>query len=349
MAKWKPKERNLTPEEAIAQATEALKPFWYKSDPLIAATVNASGAHVFPLDPSFREKSLLIFLVDPTSVLRKEALVYAREYYKRYAQSDVNFLMILKGSYSYLKDRAPVELFMHRNGIAFPLAIDQDGALFAAFGVNAQPKVLFMDKGAIVIERSGPNWTDGFELELQKNLRSKEPGLALLNPYSPAFDRMEDTIAVEFGTAKLKDTFPPPGCRVTGKWVREADRIVTEDPKATICLPAHDPDVSIVVQPISEMRMTVKIMVEFENSPMDAGLLGSDAQTDETAGVVMVDIPRMYHALKGVPKGAPLKFSFSDARKCKIAVYGIRFGASIGGDAPKVDNTPQEEPQFFRG
>ncbi len=66
MGGWKKKEKALTPEEAIAAAKRELAPFWYNSEPLLAAVRTEAGASVLPLNSNFVQKSWAYVFVDPT-------------------------------------------------------------------------------------------------------------------------------------------------------------------------------------------------------------------------------------------------------------------------------------------
>ena len=55
---WKPKEKQLTPEEAIAQARKELAPYWLNSEPLLAAVRgDDQKITVHPLAKDFESKA----------------------------------------------------------------------------------------------------------------------------------------------------------------------------------------------------------------------------------------------------------------------------------------------------
>jgi transposase len=56
---WKKKEKPLSPEEAIAQAKRELAPFWFNSEPLLAAIKTEAGASALPLTSDFVDRPWL--------------------------------------------------------------------------------------------------------------------------------------------------------------------------------------------------------------------------------------------------------------------------------------------------
>src|SRR5581483_9150852 len=93
---WKPKEKELTPEEAVAAAKKELAPFWHGSPPLLAGVLSPQGVTAHPLDPAFGAKSWLLFFLDPTDAAGESAFSYARELHRRYHQHNVGCLLVFR-------------------------------------------------------------------------------------------------------------------------------------------------------------------------------------------------------------------------------------------------------------
>ena len=96
---WKPKEKPLTHEEAIAVARAELAPFWMGSEPLIAAIRAREGkASVHPLDKDFERRSWALIFVDLMNYKGEGVLRYAREWARRYAAHNLGVLLVVRPS-----------------------------------------------------------------------------------------------------------------------------------------------------------------------------------------------------------------------------------------------------------
>src|SRR6185437_7718455 len=100
---WKKKEKPLTPEEAIVQAKKELAPFWFGSEPLLAAIRTESGASVFPLNPNFVKTPWLFSFVDPTEYAGERAIVVTREWHHRYSPHQMGFILVFRAPEAFVR------------------------------------------------------------------------------------------------------------------------------------------------------------------------------------------------------------------------------------------------------
>lgn len=326
MAAWKPKEKQLTPEEAVALARKELAPFWANSEPLIAAVRGeGGGVTVHPLDRSFAERAWLLFFADVTAYEGECLLQYARDWHKRYACHDLGFLLVVRPSYGFMETARAIAPLLSRAAPPFGIVLDQGGLLTEAFGAGGanMPKVTLFQAGKCVFERVGKSWHVDTELGVQRFLRASDPGLPLPLPFDPPENAVVTRGALELGGAKL-----PGGIQLRGKWAREAGRIVAQDAAATFSFRSPAARVSLIAQGASLADEPSRIRVELEGVPVFDAAAGQDlAFGDDGGSDIKIIEPKLYHALAALPaKARAVTFRFVDADRLPVALYGLRFG-----------------------
>jgi hypothetical protein len=347
---WKPKEKQLSKEEALALARTELGPFWFGSTPLIAGARHGNTTGVYPLNPSFEEKSWLIFFFNPTEEHGISFLYHLRELHRRYSTNDIGALGLIPPTYAFLRDPRAMELFIKRHQISFPLAIDNDGLLSEAFEIKQAPAVILLSKHQQIFRKLGLEWMHGLEESLQDFLRVNDPGLALLRLYKRREPYKRESHIIEFGK-KSKYPFPKPGFvmlengygaakfepsptipgpggfSISGNWIQDADRIITSDNKAEIIINSPAPDFALVAQSVAKTLETAKIILEVDDAPSFESFGHEDmAFDDDGLSVCRIDSPRLYHLLRELPAGKrKITLRFPMAHIVPIALYGFRF------------------------
>lgn len=103
MAAWKPKEKPLTEQEAVALARKELAKYWFGFEPLLAGIRSGEAFSAYPLDPEFSKRAWLFVFADPTTYAGEAALDYAREWQARYAQHGLGLIVIFRQPYQKLQ------------------------------------------------------------------------------------------------------------------------------------------------------------------------------------------------------------------------------------------------------
>jgi hypothetical protein len=348
---WKPKEKELTPEEAVALAKKELRPFWHGSAPLLAGVAHGGRVTAHPLDPEFLKRPWLIVFIDPTDFSGESVFLHIREFVKRYQQHDLGFLIVLSPTFQFLRDANSVEHLLRKHQITVPVAVDADLMLSRAFGAASLPRVILLSEGRFAIERSGSEWVKDLELDIQKFLRVKDPGLPLLPVFRSAEKLNSDAGRADFGrgrgvdfgspgfgppagafaTAKFAGARPPilPSGRyhLSGTWIQDADRIATSDPAAVLTFHCPSEGLALVAQTLARTREPAKIVVEAGGVPVMDVFGGMDLGfDDEGQSVVRVDDPRIYEALIHLPaKSREITLRFPTADRVATAIFGVRF------------------------
>ena len=366
---WKPKEKDLTLEEAVELARKELAPFWFGKSPQIAGVHSNGGYSVFPLTKEFSKEPWLIFVIDPTQYSGETAIRYAREWQKRYAEQNLNVLVILAATYRYLRNAELTQKYLDQIQAEFIVAIDVEQTLAPAFGVVVPPKLVLLHQNNKYVEYSGSDWIGIAELELQKFLRKTDPGLPLLSPFESKEKMTSDLFRIEFGLKpKLGTPFqfpegifkkPPEGTNeksppdkegtlegnfetsrspgdllheeelfITGKWKRDAEKIITNDKNATITFYAAGKVVSIIAESLSRTTDHPHIIVEAGGLPVYEAMAGENMVMDEEGrSMVKVIKPGLYHVIvNAAPKLRTITLRFENSDLAPCAIYGIRIG-----------------------
>ncbi|MEO5969988.1 MAG: hypothetical protein ABIQ95_08675 [Bdellovibrionia bacterium] len=364
---WKPKEKELTPEEAVAIAKKDLAPFWFGSSPLLAGFAHEGHSLIVPLSSEFVKKNWMILLIDPTDFEGENAIFYAKEWYRRYHQNNFGFIIVLVPSYEYMRLPASIQKLMEKQQISFPLVLDAEGTLAHALNATKLPKTVLLNQGRVIQAYEGDEDFKEIENHLQKFLRSLDPGLALLPLFSPKEARVVDVDRYEFGyKPKIGSpvmTFPSPGFVVgedkirrakfvhhrdgneegeglskfiiSGEWQQYPEGIVTSDPNAYIQLTSPAERVSLIAAPAGKAGLEPpRISVEVGGRAVYDAISGEDLKMEDSGeSQVRVVKPLFYHILVNLPKDhRKVVLRFLNAKRGPIALYGIRFGGKYSSE-----------------
>lgn len=161
----KPRERELTREEAIEQARLQLSPLWVPNPPLLAGALTPNGPQAFPIDDSFLKKRWVILVVDPTAGSTEDHLISWKELVRRYKGYNLDFLLLLSSPHPFYTDPVGLEGVVAHYKAGEILAVDPDGALIAALrnGKTKLPFAWAMDLGKLVGSGEGAEWFESLE------------------------------------------------------------------------------------------------------------------------------------------------------------------------------------------
>lgn len=197
---WKPKEKELTPQQAVEIARTELSPFWYGVSPQICGVQNEDDYILVPLDNDFVKKNWFIMFIDPTQYTGTLAVLFSKEWHTRYAVHHLHILLIMIAPYSYWENSELIRDYMYQNHLPFPLALDRDRTLSKAFGVDTPPQVILLSKGKKVFEFNSEEWSKQSEKHIQDFIRLQDPGLSMFPPFQAQKGAgTEDCFRIEFG------------------------------------------------------------------------------------------------------------------------------------------------------
>jgi hypothetical protein len=326
MSSWRPKEKELTPEEAIKFAKKERAPYWMVSEPLFAGV----DGTLIALDPITEKSDWVIFVTDPTLPSSMRDFAFLHELIQRYQDHDIKFLYVLLPRYPFLKEREKVEEMMRKLNLQLPVCIDSTGELSQALGVTPEtknhPRVVMLSRRAMIHQWSGRSWKVGLEKSVQEFLRKKDPGLPL-SPVLSVTDKMiEEKERYDFGRMNSKRMGGLRGVP-KGHFNHEDERVLINDPSAEIKFRAQGQELSLFAGPQVKATLYCKIQVELDGVPVPGTFSGTDLAADDDGGVsAKVDGERFYHLLSGLREPFPevtLRFAWAD--KASLILYGLSF------------------------
>lgn len=184
MSAWKPKQKELTAEEAVAAAKKELAADWIGSTPLLAA-IEASGVapklHV--LDPELKQGYWLFLGLDPSQPSTAALAHWIKELSRRYRSFQVRILLCVAPPYPPFEQPELFEEWLHTEQINETLIIDRAAKIQRALGLAPLPGWALFGPGLKGLGSGvGPQALGDLEAFLQKVLRQVDPGLPLSAP-----------------------------------------------------------------------------------------------------------------------------------------------------------------------
>ena len=353
---WKAKEKEISLEEALDIARKDILPYWFGLSPQFAGVQIGEKKIVLPLDLEFSKKTWIIFILDPTSITAESVQSYIKECFRRYKSLGVNFLVIYDSFYSYLKIKESIQLFVDEVQLHVGMVFDVEEILLEAFEGTAPPKVILFNKGKSVFGFSGKDWLVGTELELQKFLRTADPGLSLMPPLESASKLMRDVVRYEFGY-RVKDgwtvSFPAPGFKsksgdvrealfqgnrpavmsedeffIAGKWEQTPEKIMTSDPTAVIGFKSVAANICLIAESNSKTPEIPSVSLEINGNSAHDAVIGKTVSMDESGfASLKIQKPKLYHLLVNLPKHErEITLRFTNADVAPLSLYGLRLG-----------------------
>lgn len=332
----KRREKPLTPEEAINKAKQELAPYWFGCpEPLMTAVRNDKGVQAYPLDSRMTDRAWLIFFVSPFSLSARDALLYAQSWANRYEPQKLNVMVVVRLPYAFTADTLWGHKYSQRFEARVVTVMDREALLHQAFQVQEQPKIILLHQNKKVIDRSGPAWFQGAEIEIQKFLRESDPGLPLFEPMTEPEQPIKEMPFVNFGTSEKDE-----GIVFQGKWAREADRVIAQDSHASLSFKCTGKRLAMIAQSLGERGESEVIVEVTHNYPRDAEILDDDLAIDfqvltnplaessqKRKATAKISNARLYHFFRALPEThRDITLRFPGAEKAPTALYGLRMG-----------------------
>lgn len=298
---WKPKEKELTQEEAIALAKKDLAPFWLGSSPLLAPVEENGIIQVVPLDVVFTDSAWVLVFCDPFDLHGTNTLQFLSEWAHRYEPHKLSFLIVWRGSIRPTYPLRGTDFLTKKPIRGLAAMLDATGTLSKAFKAEQGVKAVLFVKGVVQqeLETSHPTveWYSGLETHLQNYLRSVEQGLPLHRPFKPSAALRQDKIKIDLNPESVRDD----------KFELEGPHKVENIGVAVSALgfkfraKSRYDSVAIVAKSHSTKGQASKIIVEVDQVPAFDTFADRDLHFDEGGlPTVMVQELGVYHILKGL-------------------------------------------------
>ena len=278
---WKPKERTLTLEEAIALARKEYAPHWRNTPfPLVAGT----EGKLHPLDESIRKKVHIFGVFDCFSFSAQQAVGFLKYLLQTYAEHSIYPIAVLTSPRAIVM--SPKVLDSIAAAFKMPVCFDHDGELQRALAFPLSHQNHFACVQAQIAE-SDP---EQFEVKLQAFLRTTDPGLPLKPPAKTPLHGATDLFRISLSRDGLRvKAALDLGLKLSGEWE------ITEDcirPLTTSCTlefryqPKFSPNMGLVA---SSTKIT-RIGIDLGTTLLPPEWFGRDVSTDEN-GKPSITIP----------------------------------------------------------
>ncbi len=352
MSPKKSKEKELTLPEALDLARRELAPQWHLSKPLIAGVKNGDRVNVVPLDETFSKNDWVILFCDITDFSGEASLWLFKELIKRYQVFNLTPLIVIREAYRMFSDVKMATKLVDPAGITQIYVVDRDNLLASGFQMDRSPGVIVWKQNILRLQKSGPQWFDGLEIELQNLLRETDPGLPLWLPFGrellptqsmgkiefgtrggfqyprPGFKPNEKGIlSVEFLPTDLPGRTPYGEFKIRGRWLQDEDRISTTDPESLISLDVPSATLGLFAHHQGKDQMYGVIEVEMGDQPVPDVFAGPHLiYNDEGRSILRISRPGFYKVLTKLPnKERKIRFKFPQAQQTGVGLYGLRF------------------------
>ncbi len=324
---WKPKERELTREEALEEARVALAPFWYHSKPLFMGSPTPEGIKIFPIENPFAEESWFVALLDPFSPIGTQALRYAKKLTERHFPHRLDSVLIFRSPHEFARDRTTIEALLEREKIRIATCLDSDGTLHSGFSVSDLEGVSYrvLDRGECKISEVGYAAPPQLERGIQEFLRHRDPGLAL-RP-------LLETSSWQGSSSQSKVSFPSgpssvSGLQFSGSWRDERGRRVASGDDAAFEISVIPGRIHLLAESLGKNHLAAEIRVQINGGPVYQELRGLDLEeADAGRTAALVRYASLLELLKASEKSTSslwnLRIEFPHAQEVPVAIYSL--------------------------
>jgi thiol-disulfide isomerase/thioredoxin len=256
-----------------------------------------------PLTPeALRGKVVLVDFWEYTCINWIRTSPYTKAWNRDYARFGLVVIGVHAPEFEFGKRAQNIERGIRDHRLSYPIALDNNFAIWQAFGNDAWPaKYLFDAQGKLVRRWVGEGSYDQIESEIRQLLKAASPGAALpeisreVREFAKTGQPSYGGITAEtyVGTQRREQgTFT-----MEGDWQSRPQFVELQAGTGKIILPFSAGEVNLVVEPGSSG--TSEITVLLDGQPIDRAR-GADVGAN---GTVRFDRSGMIRLVAGAPKG----------------------------------------------
>jgi thiol-disulfide isomerase/thioredoxin len=271
---------------------------------------------------SLRDHPILVDFWDYTCVNCLRTLPYVKEWHRRYAPLGLTVLGVHAPEFSFARDGGNVLRAVRERGIEYPVALDNDYAIWQAYANRYWPaKYLIDGKGYVRGYHHGEGAYRETEEALQALLRESFPEILLPGLMDPVRDddkpgavcyRVTPELYLGYqrgvvgNTAGLAPdkpaTYTDPGKHMDGAAYLDGDWLLAGEylarpagasRESRVTVPYMAKDVNLVIHPPT-YGGAATISVMQDGAPIAVEDAGGDVVAGGAMSIVTVDAPRMY-------------------------------------------------------
>jgi thiol-disulfide isomerase/thioredoxin len=231
---------------------------------------------------TLRGKVVLVDFWEYTCVNWIRTAPYVKAWNRNYASLGLVVIGVHAPEFEFGKRAENIDRAIRDHGLTYPIAIDNQFAIWRAFGNDAWPaKYLFDGDGRLVKRWAGEGRYDDIESDIRRLLIAANPGVQL-----PATTR-EATAFARTGQPSYEgitnetyvgaDRREPRGATLEGDWRTERQYIELRKGTGTILLPFTAGEVNLVMQPGPSGSAAVTVLLDGKSvGPAHGADIGSD-------------------------------------------------------------------------
>jgi len=251
---------------------------------------------------ALRGKVVLVDFWEYTCINWIRTSPYVKAWNRDYAQSGLVVIGVHAPEFEFGKRAENIDRGIRDHQLGYPVAIDNDFAIWRAFGNDAWPaKYLFDAHGKLVRRWVGEGSYDQIESEIRRLLTSARPGIALpevsreANAFAKSGEPSYRGITAEtyVGTERRERG----AFTLEGNWLSRRQSVELQAGTGRITLPFAAGEVNLVVQPRPSGTSAMTVLLD--GQPI-GDARGADVGSD---GVARFDRSGMIRLVAGAPKG----------------------------------------------
>jgi thiol-disulfide isomerase/thioredoxin len=260
---------------------------WVNSTPLTAA--------------GLRGKVVLVDVWEYTCINWIRTLPYVEAWNREYASLGLVVIGVHSPEFEFGKRAENVDRGIRDHGLTYPIAIDNEFAVWRALGNDAWPaKYLYDGQGRLVKRWVGEGRYDEIEGEIRRQLVAARPGTQLpsTTPETTAFTRTGEPsyVGITNETYVGSDRRQPGTISLEGDWHSGRQYVELRKGTGKIVVPFTAGEVNLVMQPGASGNAAVTVLLD--GKPV-GDARGADVGTD---GVARFDRSGMLRLVAGASR-----------------------------------------------
>lgn len=250
---------------------------------------------------SLRGKVVLVDFWEYTCVNWIRTAPYVRAWHREYAPHGLIVIGVHAPEFEFGKRAENIDRGIRDHGLAYPIAIDNDLAIWRAFGNDAWPaKYLFDSQGRLVRRWVGEGSYDEIEREIRRLLVAAQPRIQLpaVSEGASAFAKtgQPSYVGITNETYIGAERREPDNVTLKGEWHTDRQYVELKRGNGEIILPFTGGEVNLVMQPALSGRAAVSVLLDGKPVGESRGVdVGAD-------GVVRFDRSGMFRLVAGAPR-----------------------------------------------
>ena len=272
---------------------------------------------------ALRGKVVLVDFWEYTCVNWIRTSPYVKAWNSAYAPLGLVVIGVHAPEFEFGKEAGNIDRGIRDHGLTYPIAIDNDFAIWRAFGNDAWPaKYLFDDRGRLVRRWIGEGSYDEIEREIRRSLVAVHPGtqLPVVSELASTFRQtgQPSYAGITNETYIGAERREPGAVTLKGDWRTDRQYVELKKGSGEIVMPFAGGEVNLVMQPGPSGRAAVIVLLD--GKPVGEAR-GMDVDAD---GVARFDRSGMIRLVAGASgRRHVLTLSSSDSG---LRAYVFTFG-----------------------